>query len=134
MLLVYVTFPQEGHLRDAPDATQAAPERPCGLEAVRRLARELVEARLAAGINILPGALSVYRWQENIHEAAELVLLAQVSRAAFADFRAHVLARHPHDVPCITALPIADGNAAFLRWIEENSLPLRHGISHPQPL
>lgn len=60
--------------------------------------------------------------------------MAQVSRQALADFRAHVLARHPHEVPCITALPIADGNAAFLRWIGENSLPLRHDADHPQPL
>lgn len=134
MLLVYVTFPLEGCLRDAPDATEGPSDRPCGLEAVRRLARELVEARLAAGVNILPGAHSVYRWQENVCEAAEIVLLAQVSRAAFADFRAHVRARHPHEVPCITALPIADGNAAFLRWIGENSLPLRHDLPHPQPL
>ena len=134
MLLVYVTFPLEGCLRDAPDATEGPSDRPCGLEAVRRLARELVEARLAAGVNILPGAHSVYRWQKNVCEAAEIVLLAQVSRAAFADFRAHVLARHPHEGPCITAVPITDGNAAFLRWIGENSLPLRHDAAHLQPL
>lgn len=134
MLLVYITFPQEGRLRDAPDAPEAACRRPCGLEAVRLLAHELVEARLAAGINILPGALSVYRWQDKVCQAAEIVLLAQVSKAAFADFRAHVLARHPHEVPCITAVPITDGNAAFLRWIGENSLPLRHDAAHLQPL
>ena len=42
--------------------------------------------------------------------------------------------RHPHEVPCITAVPITDGNAAFLRWIGENSLPLRHDAAHLQPL
>ena len=93
-----------------------------------------MEARLAAGINILPGALSVYRWQDKVCQAAEIVLLAQVSWAAFADFRAHVLARHPHEVPCITAVPITDGNAAFLHWIGENSLPLRHDAAHLQTL
>ena len=134
MLLVYVTFPRDGCLRNAPDATEEVSQRPCGLEAVRLLAHELVEARLAAGVNILPGALSVYRWQEKVCQAAEIVLLAQVSRAAFADFRALVLARHPHDVPCITAVPITEGNTDFLRWIGENSLPLRQDAAHLQPL
>lgn len=134
MLLVYVTFPREGCLREAPDATEEASQRPCGLGAVRLLAHELVEARLAAGVNILPGALSVYRWQEKVCQAEEIVLLAQVSRAAFAAFCAHVRARHPHEVPCITALPLADGNAAFLRWIGENSLPMQPDAIHPQPL
>lgn len=131
MLLVYITFPRDGCLRDVPGATGTASERPCGLDAARLLARELVAARLAAGVNILPGAASVYRWQEKICEAAEIVLLAQVSEAALADFSAHVRARHPHEVPCISALPIAGGNAAFLRWIGENSLPVPPDAEHP---
>ena len=64
--LVYVTVPHE---REALD-----------------LARMLVEARLAAGVNVLPGARSVYRWQGEVREAGECLLLAQVGRAAFEDF------------------------------------------------
>ncbi len=130
MLLVYVTFPQEGCLRDLPGEV-AGPARPRGLDAARLLARELVAARLAAGVNILPGVVSTYRWQGAVREAAEIVLLAQVSEAALADFRAHVRARHPHELPCISALPIADGDAAFLRWIGENSLPAQSDAIHP---
>lgn len=131
MLLVYVTFPQDGCLRDA---SGSAAIQPRGLEAARLLARELVAARLAAGVNILPGVQSVYRWQGDIQEAEELVLLAQVSGAALADFCAHVRARHPHEVPCISALPITGGNAAFLRWIEENSRSVQPDDIHPQPI
>ena len=64
--LVYVTVPDE------PEALA--------------LARMLVETRLAAGVNVLPGACSVYRWQGEVREAGECLLLAQVSRAAFEDF------------------------------------------------
>ncbi len=99
-LLVYVTVPDE---REA-----------------LTLARMLVEARLAAGVNVLPGARSVYRWQGAVREAGECLLLAQVSRA---DFCAAVRAAHSYEVPCIVALPLEAGHRPFLRWIEENSLP-----------
>lgn len=131
MLLVYVTFPQDGCLRDASSPADADSDRPRGLEAARLLARELIAARLAAGVNILPGAVSVYRWQGAVCEAAEIVLLAQVSEAALADFCARVRARHPHEVPCISALPIAGGNPAFLRWIGQNSFPAQSDATHP---
>ena len=102
-VLVYVTVPDE------PEALA--------------LARMLVETRLAAGVNVLPGACSVYRWQGEVREAGECLLLAQVSRAAFEDFCAAVRAAHSYEVPCIVALPLEAGHQPFLRWIEENSLP-----------
>ena len=101
--LVYVTVPDE------PEALA--------------LARMLVETRLAAGVNVLPGACSVYRWQGEVREAGECLLLAQVSRAAWEDFRAAVEAAHPYEVPCIVGMPLEKGNAPFLDWIAQNSLP-----------
>ena len=101
--LVYVTVPHE---REALD-----------------LARMLVEARLAAGVNVLPGARSVYRWQGEVREAGECLLLAQVCRGGFAVFCAGVRRAHSYDVPGFVALPLAAGHEPFLLWIEENSLP-----------
>ncbi|WP_165068563.1 divalent-cation tolerance protein CutA [Desulfovibrio sp. ZJ200] len=89
----------------------------------RALARLLVESRLAAGVNLLPGVISVYRWQGKVCEAGEWLLLAQVSRAAFPEFCAAVRRAHSYEVPCIAALPLEAGHQPFLRWIEENSLP-----------
>lgn len=106
-LLVYVT---------APDAGTAL-----------GLARTLVESRLAAGVNVLPGATSVYRWRGEIREEGECVLVAQVAREAFEDMRDCVLRAHPYEVPCIVALPIGDGHGPFLRWIHENSIPAAAG-------
>ena len=80
-----------------------------------------VEQGLAAGVNVLCGARSVYRWRGEIREAGECLLLAQVAAPAFAAFRAAVVARHPHVTPCILGLAVAAGHAPFVRWIRENS-------------
>ncbi|WP_297669569.1 divalent-cation tolerance protein CutA [uncultured Desulfovibrio sp.] len=87
------------------------------------LARALVEEGLAAGVNVIPGARSVYRWRGAVREAGECLLLAQVSGAALPAFTRAVRERHGYEVPCIVALTIADGHEPFLRWIAENSLP-----------
>ena len=89
----------------------------------RTLAHLMVERRLAAGGNILPGVLSVYRWDGKVRESRECLLLAQVSRAAWEDFRAAVEAAHPYEVPCIVGMPLEKGNAPFLAWIAQNSSP-----------
>jgi len=93
------------------------------LEEARMLARELVRQRLAAGVNVLPGAESVYRWQGAVREAGECLLLAQVSGAALPAFIATARSLHSYEVPCIVAMPMAAGHPPFLRWIAENSLP-----------
>ena len=85
------------------------------------LARMLVEAGLAAGVNVADGVRSVYRWQGEVREARERILLAQVAEPAFADFCAAVAAAHPHAVPCVIGLAIAAGHPPFVRWIGENS-------------
>ncbi|MDR2054442.1 MAG: divalent-cation tolerance protein CutA [Desulfovibrio sp.] len=87
------------------------------------IARTLVETRLAAGVNVLPGATSVYRWRGEIRETGECLLFAQVSREAFPCFCETVRRHHCHEVPCIVALPLQAGHTPFVRWIEENSLP-----------
>ena len=99
--LVYVTAPDE--------------------ELALDLARMLVEQSLAAGVNIVPGARSIYRWRGQVHDAPECLLLAQVSREALPAFEAAVKAMHSYEVPCIVALPIEAGHEPYLRWIRENS-------------
>ncbi|MDR2572873.1 MAG: divalent-cation tolerance protein CutA [Desulfovibrio sp.] len=94
-----------------------------GREHAVNMARALVESRLAAGVNVLPGARSVYRWRDEVREAEECLLFAQVSRAAFADFCRLARQLHCHETPCIIALPIQDAYGPFARWIGKNSLP-----------
>jgi len=86
------------------------------------IARALVEQHLAAGVNVLPGLHSVYRWQGQVCEAEEWLVLAQVSRVAFDALCTTIRALHSYETPCIIALPIEAGHSPFLRWIEKNSL------------
>ena len=85
----------------------------------RHIARSVVEARLAACVNILPGAVtSVYRWKGKVETAKERLLLIKTSRKRLARLRAAVERLHSYDVPEIIALPIAAGSPAYLKWIE----------------
>lgn len=96
---------------------------PSEAEAVR-IGRALVEERLAAGVNILPGMRSVYRWQGRVEEAAEAVLIAKTRADRFTALSARVRALHPYELPCITALRVEAGEAAYLDWIRHESLAL----------
>lgn len=85
-----------------------------------RLARALVDARLAACVNIIPGLRSVYRWQGAVEDAAECLLLIKSSRDLFPELRAAIEKLHSYDVPEIVALPIVDGAANYLDWLRDN--------------
>lgn len=87
----------------------------------RRIAGAVVEARLAACVNILPGAVtSVYRWKGKVESANERLLLIKTSKKRLTKLRAAVERLHSYDVPEFIALPIAAGSPAYLKWIEES--------------
>lgn len=86
-------------------------------EDAARIARHLVDARVAACVTILPGARSVYRWEGRIEDTAEHVLLIKSSRAVFPALRAAIERVHPYQVPEIIALPVVDGAANYLAWL-----------------
>lgn len=81
------------------------------------LARALVEERLAACGNVVPGLRSIYRWEGRVQEDAEALLLLKTTRARFEALRERVLALHPYQVPEVLALPVEAGSAAYLAWI-----------------
>lgn len=85
------------------------------------MARSLVEGRVAACINILPGVRSVYRWQGKIEEAQEVTLLIKTTQARYVDLEAAVKAAHPYDVPELIALPIVAGLPEYLSWIAKET-------------
>jgi periplasmic divalent cation tolerance protein len=87
----------------------------------RRIARVVVEARLAACVNILPGAVtSIYRWKGKVKSAKERLLLIKTSRRRLVKLRAEIEKLHSYDVPEFLALPIAAGSPAYLAWMEDN--------------
>lgn len=83
----------------------------------RAIGAALVEARLAACVNILGPVTSMYRWQGAVAEAEETALIAK-TRADLVDaLTSFVLEMHSYSCPCIVALPIVGGNPEFLQWI-----------------
>lgn len=82
------------------------------------LARALVEHHLAACVNILPGARSVYRWKEEIEESTEWLLVIKSRRDLFPAVRASIEKLHTYEVPELIALPVVEGSAPYLAWLD----------------
>ena len=86
-----------------------------------RLARALVEERLAACVNLLPGVRSVYRWQGTVEEAAEVLLLIKTTRDRLDALAARVRALHPYELPELLAVEAAGGLPGYLDWVAAES-------------
>jgi periplasmic divalent cation tolerance protein len=85
--------------------------------------RALVEARLAACVNILPGMISVYRWQGAVECGEEAVMIVK-TRASLAEaVRASVKATHPYDTPAIIVLPVESVDDRYFSWILDSTVP-----------
>jgi len=94
----------------------------CGdVRQARAIARALVEERLAACVNVLPGATSVYRWQGKVEESREVLLLIKSTTARARRLEARVKALHAYELPEVLTLKVAGGSAAYLRWLRENA-------------
>jgi periplasmic divalent cation tolerance protein len=82
-----------------------------------RIARALVEERLAACGNVLPGLRSIYRWEGKVEDEAEVLLLLKTTRERLPALRDRVLALHPYQVPEVLALPVEAGSERYLAWL-----------------
>jgi periplasmic divalent cation tolerance protein len=87
------------------------------LGVAQHIAQRLVEQKLAACVNIMPGVQSVYCWQGAIEQAQEITLLIKTTQQRYAELEQAIKALHPYDLPEIIALPIAAGLPAYLRWV-----------------
>lgn len=93
------------------------------VEEASRIARALVEERLAACVNVIAGLRSTYRWQGAVEHADEWLLVIKSARHLLPDLEARVRVLHSYTVPEVIALPIVGGSAAYLRWLEEQIHP-----------
>jgi periplasmic divalent cation tolerance protein len=86
----------------------------------RTIARALVEARLAACVNVQQAPVeSIYRWKGSVDTAKEFLLIIKTSRARFAAVAKAVKRLHSYDVPEVIALPIEKGSRDYLAWLAE---------------
>ena len=90
-------------------------------EEAQKIARELVDRRLAACVNVIPQIESVYRWQDKVEHATEWLLIIKTQATAFEKLRCTIKELHSYDVPECIMLEIADGSAEYLNWILDNS-------------
>jgi periplasmic divalent cation tolerance protein len=88
------------------------------------IARMLIERRLAACVNILPGLRSIYTWKGACESAEEHLLIIKTSAAIYPSLEKAVLELHPYELPEIIAVPIAAGLPSYLTWINEATAPI----------
>ncbi|MEK0427666.1 MAG: hypothetical protein RL001_193 [Pseudomonadota bacterium] len=86
-------------------------------ESANSLARILVESRLAACVNLMPGVQSVYRWQGEIEQASEITLLIKTTQKHYVQLQQAIISHHPYELPEVIALPISNGYATYLHWV-----------------
>jgi len=91
-----------------------------GRDEGKRIARHLVDTRLAACVNILQPIESVYRWQGQIAEEEEFLLIIKSTRELFTEIKAEILKIHSYQTPEIICLPIIDGSPNYLKWISDS--------------
>ena len=90
------------------------------LEEAKKVARALVESRLAACVNILPKIESMYRWEGKVEEAQEYLLLIKTTAGAFPAVREKIQQLHSYDVPECIAISVEEGSPSYLKWIEDS--------------
>src|SRR5580658_8403206 len=90
-------------------------------EVAEKIARALVEEKLAACVNILAGMRSIYRWKGKVEAANEVVLIAKSRAELFDRLEKRVKELHPYECPCIVAWPIEAGHQPYLDWIAKET-------------
>jgi periplasmic divalent cation tolerance protein len=87
------------------------------------IARALVEERLAACVNVIPGVRSIYRWEDEVQDDPEVVLIIKTRADRCEALAARIKDLHPYDVPEVLVLPAVGGSAPYLAWIETETKP-----------
>ena len=94
------------------------------VEEAERIGRMLVEGRLAACVNVLGPIQAIFHWDGAVQTAGEVAFIAKTWDDRLAELTSAVRKAHSYDVPCIVALPLTGGDAAFLDWIRDRTRPV----------
>lgn len=92
-----------------------------GPEIAGGIANALVEERLAACVNVLPGVRSVYRWEGRVQAADEVLLLIKTTADRYPQLQERLVELHPHELPELLAVEPAFGLPGYLRWVADET-------------
>ncbi len=97
------------------------------VESAESLAFSLIEARVAACVNLLPKVRSVYRWKGAVESADETLLVIKTGDETLPALMERVTALHPYDVPEIVALEVHEANARYVEWVDSTTRKSEEG-------
>jgi periplasmic divalent cation tolerance protein len=88
-----------------------------------RIARALVDERLAACVNAIAGIVSTYRWKDAVHVDDEVLLVIKTTADRLDAMQARLIELHPYEIPEVLAIEPAAGSAPYLAWVERETRP-----------
>jgi len=90
-------------------------------EEASKIARALVEERLSACVNIIKSIRSIYRWQKEVQDEEEALLIVKTRGELFERLEKRVRELHSYTVPEVIAISISEGSAPYLKWLREST-------------
>ena len=87
------------------------------MDFAKKIANQLVEKKLAACVNLVPGIISIYEWEQAMVEDSEILLLMKTHTQKVQELTNFIVQHHPYDCPEVIASPIERGNQKYLDWI-----------------
>jgi periplasmic divalent cation tolerance protein len=89
--------------------------------AAEALAQALLERRLIACANLVPGVESIYRWQDRVEKSSEVLLILKTTTDRAEELKTAVSELHPYDTPELLLLPVTEGLGKYLAWVEKET-------------
>lgn len=91
----------------------------CPDQEAERIARAVLDKRLAACVNIVGGVKSLYWWKDNIEKSDETLLIIKVPTELYPELERHLVEVHPYDTPEVLALDVVDGSRSYISWVRD---------------
>jgi periplasmic divalent cation tolerance protein len=88
-------------------------------DSAQTIAEHLIDQKLAACVNVLPGIMSIYSWQGKRESAQELLLVIKTTKTVYGSLEKAITKLHPYELPEIIAVNIENGNKSYLNWISD---------------